>query len=136
MRILLALLVLMVTTIGVPSVVVAREAAPATGAEIDEARTLVRQATALYAESKFREAVTLYQRAFKIFPTPNTAFNLAQCHRQLGQYEEAISHYGTYLTMSPRAPNRPLVESLVVEMRRSLDDRKRTSQLPPQATLS
>src|SRR5262245_12678664 len=74
---------------------------PATQSDVEQARTFLRQANLLYSEGKYKEALPLYERVYRLYPTPNTMFNLAQTHRQLKSYEQAIEGYRTYLTMAP-----------------------------------
>jgi tetratricopeptide (TPR) repeat protein len=108
---------------------------PATQDELATARELLGQANRLYLEEKYQEALPLYERVYRLYPTPNTVFNLAQTHRQLKQYERAIHFYRSYLTLVPRSPKRPEVEKFIAELERLIGEQQRAGDLPPKAPL-
>jgi tetratricopeptide (TPR) repeat protein len=110
-------------------------ATPATQDELATARELLAQANRLYLEEKYQEALPLYERVYRLYPTPNTVFNLAQTHRQLKQYERAIHFYRSYLTLVPRSPKRPEVEKFIAELERLIGEQQRAGDLPPKAPL-
>jgi len=83
----------------------------------DKARTLFSHAEALYTLERWSEALAEYERAFEIKPLPGFLFNIAQCHRQLGNYAKAAYFYGAYLDKNPKAPNRETALALQAEMR-------------------
>jgi tetratricopeptide (TPR) repeat protein len=74
----------------------------------------------LFALGKFDEALDQYQQAFDAKPIPAFLFNIAQCHRNLGDYDAAIFSFKKYLQLEPEAPNREKVEELIQE----LEDKK------------
>jgi tetratricopeptide (TPR) repeat protein len=73
---------------------------------------------------RFDEALTHYQAAYEALPLPAFVFNIAQCHRNLGNGEQAVFFYQRYLSLQPDAPNRPVVEELIAEQTRQLEERK------------
>ncbi|HXU83741.1 MAG TPA: hypothetical protein VN914_20245, partial [Polyangia bacterium] len=69
----------------------------------------------------FEAALTSYQAAYEALPLPAFLFNIAQCHRNLRNREQAVFFYQRYLSLAPDAPNRPVVEELIAEQKRQLE---------------
>jgi tetratricopeptide (TPR) repeat protein len=74
----------------------------------------------LFALGKFDEALDEYQKAFDAKPLPGFLFNIGQCYRNLGDYDQAIFSFKKYLKLDPNAANREKVEHLLEE----LEDKK------------
>ena len=85
-----------------------------------EAKRLAEEATSKYNLGQFQEALDGYSKAYETFPAASLLFNLGQCHRSLGNHERAVFFYEGYLREKPNAPNRDVVEELLVEERTSL----------------
>lgn len=95
-----------------------------------EARKLYDEATKLYNVRSFAEAAEKYKAASLVEPAPVLDYNLGQCYRQLGKYEDAIWHYQRYLDIGKMKPDkRAAVEQFIQQMRAELD-RKAMSQPP------
>jgi tetratricopeptide (TPR) repeat protein len=100
---------------------------------LDEAPT--DRAKALFAEgnqhfnlNEYSQALELYKRAYRIKPLPAFLFNMAQCHRKLGHFQDAINSYQAYLTGVPDAPNKDMVDSLITESKTGLADQQKRDQ--------
>jgi tetratricopeptide (TPR) repeat protein len=105
-------------------------AAPAPAAEDEkEARRLFQKAELSFNLGKFEEALADYQSAYQAKPLTGFLFNIAQCYRNLGNWERARFFYRRYLTLEPRSPNRHRVEDLVAEMTDRLE--KQQALMPP-----
>ena len=85
-----------------------------------EAKRLAEEATSKYNLGQFQAALDGYSKAYETFPAASLLFNLGQCHRSLGNHERAVFFYEGYLREKPNAPNRDVVEELLVEERTSL----------------
>ena len=59
-------------------------------------------------------AVTRYRNAGK--DVANIAYNLADLHRRMEDYEQAIEMYKKYLELAPSAPDRAIVQKLVDQL--------------------
>jgi tetratricopeptide (TPR) repeat protein len=55
----------------------------------------------LYRLTQYREALDAFVEAYKLLEEPAFIYNIAQCRRQLGQDEEAMSAYESYLAIAP-----------------------------------
>jgi hypothetical protein len=95
---------------------------PAVGAELtDEAKAQARvkfsEGNAAYEQGNFREALKSFEAAYQLAPLPGFLFNVAQCHRQLGDFAQAASAYRRYLSLSEKEPaNAAMVKDLIAEM--------------------
>ena len=56
----------------------------------------------LFALGKFEDALEQYQKAYDAEPFPSLLFNIGQCHRNLGDYESAVSATRSTSSSSPR----------------------------------
>lgn len=83
------------------------------------ARALFADGQKAYDLGEFDRALTLYSDAYKLKPLPGFLFNIAQCHRQLANYERAAFFYGRFVDNSkPEAPNVGLAKDLMADMER------------------
>ena len=86
-----------------------------------QARDLFQKAEMSFNLGRFADALTDYQGAYQAKPLPAFLFNIAQCYRNLQNYERARFFYRRYLALDPHTANRRLVEDLIAEMTRALD---------------
>jgi tetratricopeptide (TPR) repeat protein len=70
----------------------------------------------LFALGKFDDALEEYQTAFDAKPLPGFLYNIGQCYRNLGDYDQAIFSFKKYLKLEPDAPNQEAVERLIEEL--------------------
>ena len=84
-----------------------------------------------YNLNEFKEALEDFKEAYRLFPDPVFLFNVAQCERQLGNLDEAIKFYRSYLRNKPKAPNRQEVLRRIDEMQAVIDAKKSASEKPP-----
>lgn len=75
----------------------------------------------------FHDALSGYHAAYEALPLPAFLFNIAQCHRNAGDSEQAVFFYQRYLSLEPEAPNRAVVEELIAEQRHKLADARSSS---------
>jgi tetratricopeptide (TPR) repeat protein len=75
-----------------------------------------RKGEKLFALGRFEDALAEYQKAFEEYPLPEFLFNIGQCHRNLGDYDEAIFSFRKYLRLKPEAENRDATEELIAEL--------------------
>jgi tetratricopeptide (TPR) repeat protein len=97
---------------------------PAAAASQDEAKAIFAEAQKAYQLGRFEEAIAKYERVFEITSHPSLLFNLAQCHRQLSNYERAAFFYERYLaTAKAPIPNEQLARELLTEMTQKRDEK-------------
>jgi tetratricopeptide (TPR) repeat protein len=90
-------------------------AAAAADAEA-QARTRFSEGNLAYDVGDFDKALKSFSEAYRLKPLPGFLFNMAQCHRQLGQYSRAAFLYRRYLSLEPNAASAPMVRELAQEM--------------------
>ena len=87
-----------------------------------EAKKHVETADVAYKLGHFEQALAEYSAAYQVFPVPALLFNIGQCHKYLGHYEQALFFYRGYLRDSPSdITNRDVVEGLITETQALLD---------------
>jgi hypothetical protein len=97
-------------------------------APTDRAKALFVEGNQHFTLNEMKPALELYKRAYRIKPLPAFLFNIAQCHRKLGQYPEAINMYQSYLVGVPDAQNKATVESLIAESKQAIADQQKREQ--------
>src|SRR5450432_708393 len=114
-------------------------ATPATvGSSIDDekqARSLYERAEKSFDLGRFAEALADYQSAYEAKPLPGFLFNIAQCYRNMSNFERARFFFRRYLALDPRAPNRRRVDELIAEMSKQLDAHAAEAAAPPPAAV-
>jgi tetratricopeptide (TPR) repeat protein len=88
----------------------------------------------LFALGKFEAALVEFEAAYQAKPVPKLLFNIAQAHRNLDHYDQAIFSYRKYLREVPDADNREAVEKLIDDLEAKSqsakdDDRQRLAAL-------
>jgi hypothetical protein len=88
---------------------------PPTEAEL-RARAEFERAQRAYDLGRFEDAIVHYSRAYEAMALPPFLFNIAQCHRLLGDHAQAAFFYRRYLDLAGNPPNAPLTRELLSEM--------------------
>jgi tetratricopeptide (TPR) repeat protein len=98
---------------------------PATAQDdVEAAKAHFHRGTRLYEVGEYRQALEEYKTAHLAKPDPAFLYNIAQCHRQLGDLEQAVTMYKRFLAASPNTVNRGEVEKRVAELEGELAKRK------------
>jgi tetratricopeptide (TPR) repeat protein len=82
---------------------------------------------------EYREALAEFKEAFRIKEDPVFLYNIAQCHRLLGENAEAIRFLKNYLRRAPDAPNRADVESRIAALQELVDRQEKERAQKAQA---
>lgn len=90
--------------------------APLTAAT--EARAHYNKGTSFYNLGRFQDALAEYEAAYLAVQDPPFLFNIAQCHRKMGNNRDALGFYRSYLRVAPSAPNRAEVQKRISELDR------------------
>jgi tetratricopeptide (TPR) repeat protein len=64
----------------------------------EEARRHFNRGRELYGAQQYREAIEEFERARQAKPLPAFDYNLGRCHEELGEIDEAIAAYESYLS--------------------------------------
>jgi tetratricopeptide (TPR) repeat protein len=104
-------------------------------APTDRAKALFAIGNRHYELAEYPQALETYRKAYRAKALPAFQFNIAQCHRKLGQHREAIQMYQAYLVGVPNADNKALVESLIAESRAQIAAAEKAARDSEQAKL-
>ena len=96
-----------------------------------QARKFFRQGQRMFAMGRFRKALASYEKAYSLSKHPDILFNMAQCYRNLGDYESAVYHFRTYLEKKPDASNRKSVLELIEKLEAEIAKADRRKDPPP-----
>lgn len=97
---------------------------------VAQAQSHLAQGNRLYNVRKFEEAAAEYVAGAVIESAPVFDYNLGQCYRKLGRYDEAMWHYERFLTYgTPGEELRTYVEDFIVKMKAEKERRAMTQ--PP-----
>jgi tetratricopeptide (TPR) repeat protein len=80
------------------------------------ARNFYLEGRRLYDVGEYRASLDSFKKAYLRYEDSSFLFNIGQCHRQLGQKQEALQAYRSYLRRTPEAENRPEVQRLIVQL--------------------
>jgi hypothetical protein len=102
----------------------------------DKAREAYQAADKHYDLGEYKEALEGFKDAYRNFSDPTILFNIAQCHRQLGESAEAIRQYRMYLIKVPDAANRDEVKALIGKLEAAIKKDDAAKAAPPQGSLT
>jgi tetratricopeptide (TPR) repeat protein len=109
----------------------ARVAASAEAEDRAAAKAAFVEGRRLYDVGEYRSALAAFKKAYLHYEDPSFLFNIAQCHRQLGEKVEALKAYRAYLLRSNNPPNRAEVQGLIMLLKTAIADEARAKQAPP-----
>ena len=116
------LLVLMIAASGV-----ARAGDP----KAEQARAHFQQGDTYFKLDKYAPALQEFEQAYLAKQDPSFLYNIAQCHRLMGDRVEAIRFYKRYINDAPAAPNRPVAEKHVHDLEAAIEAEQLTGARPP-----
>jgi tetratricopeptide (TPR) repeat protein len=101
-------------------------------ARADDAETRAKErfkaAQAAYDLGQFDKALLGYSDAYALKPLPAFLFNIAQCHKQLGHWEQAAFFYRRFASLAPEGADSEKLKALISQM-----DQKRADEQQRQA---
>jgi len=104
-------------------------AGPLSKPEAAEARNHLALGNKLYGVRSFDKAVEEYKTGALVESAPVFDYNLGQCYRMLGRYDEAIWHYERFLSRgNPQGEILDAVKGFLVQMRSELDKKAMTQK--------
>jgi tetratricopeptide (TPR) repeat protein len=86
----------------------------------EKAREHYLQGDAFYKLDRYANALQEYEQAYLAKPDPSFLYNIAQCHRLMGDKAEALKFYRRYLKDAPAAPNREVAEKHIKDLEAAL----------------
>jgi len=96
------------------------------------AKAFYEKGEAEYNLGHFQGALKNYEEAYKIRSVPRLLFNIAQCHRQLGDMRSAVATYKAFLrTAAANDPGRKNAQALLGEVESALKKQESAQHAPP-----
>ncbi len=98
-------------------------AAPGSGEKSDGdiAREFFKEGLAEYELGHYQEGLALFEKAYKKKSVPALLYNIAQCHRQLGDLKMARATYKTFIAKQPDSPMAKVAKENLVEVEHALE---------------
>ena len=100
-------------------------------ADTKKAKEIFNEANKHFRLREFAETIPLLKEAYRLYPSPPFLYNLAQCHLELKQYEEAISYFENFLEIDPKSKNRAAAEKYLQQAKAEFaveQEKKRTEE--------
>jgi tetratricopeptide (TPR) repeat protein len=103
----------------------------------EQARAHFQQGDTFFKLDKYAQALQEFEQAYLAKQDPSFLYNIAQCHRLMGNKVEAIRFYKRYLNDAPNAANRPVAEKHIrdLESARDAEEMTGTHPTPPPSAL-
>lgn len=89
--------------------------------------------TAHFQAGRHADALAAFDQAYKLDPAPVLLYNIARCHEEMGDVEQARTNFRLYLKRVPDAPDRADVERRIRVME-AVAARARPAPPPPVRT--
>jgi tetratricopeptide (TPR) repeat protein len=102
------------------SVSLAQNKPTASEADTKKAKEIFEKAQEHFRLREFADTIPLLKEAYRLYPSSLFLYNLAQCHLELKQYEEAVSYFENFIEVDPKSKNRPQAEKYLKQSREGL----------------
>jgi len=99
-------------------------------ANSEKARAHFQQGDTYFKLDRYANALQEFEQAYLAKQDPSFLYNIAQCHRLMGNRVEAIRFYKRYLNDAPSAPNRPVAEKHIRDLESALGAEELTGARP------
>jgi hypothetical protein len=109
-------------------------ASAARGGDPEAIRTEMREAIAQYNMGYFKDALTRFESIYRRSGDARALFNIAQCHRKLGEPGEAAQNYRSFLRLNPDSPNAPMARELLAQADAAQQKEQRKEQQQTRTT--
>ena len=86
----------------------------------EKARAHFQQGDTYFKLEKYAIALQEFEQAYLAKQDPSFLYNIAQCHRLMGNRVEAVRFYKRYLNDAPNAANRPVAEKHIRDLESAL----------------
>src|SRR5215510_13273564 len=86
----------------------------------EQARAHFQQGDTYFKLDKYANALQEFEQAYLAKQDPSFLYNIAQCHRLMGNRVEAIRFYKRYIADAPTASNRPVAEKHIRDLEAAL----------------
>jgi tetratricopeptide (TPR) repeat protein len=102
-------------------------------AAVELARALYEKGQRQYELGHFAEARQLFESAYEAKAAPALLFNIAQCHRKLGDLRNAAALYKSFLRADPENRSAPVARDLLQQVGAEVPPESPARPVPPDA---
>jgi tetratricopeptide (TPR) repeat protein len=85
---------------------------------VEQAKQMFELGVELYRVGQFEAASKRFAMAYAFMPIPDLVYNLALCHKAMGEKEEAIRLLREFLDANPDTPDRAMIEAMIADLSR------------------
>lgn len=86
----------------------------------EKARERFKAGEAFFKLEKYKDALEEYEQGYMARNDASFLYNIAQCHRLMGNKPVALRFYRRFLDEATRVPNRPVVEQHIRDLEKAL----------------
>ena len=97
----------------------------------DEARAAYDAGSSEYDLGHYREALLDFEKAFKLRHVPALLFNIAQCHRMMGEMKEAATVYKSFIAKDPNNARLEQARTLLEQVEAALASQSEAQTAKP-----
>jgi tetratricopeptide (TPR) repeat protein len=97
----------------------------------DDAKALYDEGSGQYALGHFQEALKDFERVYLLKRLPALLFNIAQCHRQMKNFEEAAVTLRSFIRLAPDSPQIKNARELLKQVEEAQRAQKAAQTMPP-----
>ncbi len=105
--------------------------APAAPASSDDVKTLYNEGSAQYALGHFKDALADFEKVYLMKRLPALLFNIAQCHRQMKNFEEAAVTFRSFIRLAPDSPQVGNARELLSQVEEAIRAQRAAQTTPP-----
>lgn len=90
----------------------------------ERAAAIYQEGVAAFRAGDFPKALELFDKAYKLDPSPILIYNLARTHEEMGNAAQAVEHFELYLAREPDSPDRADIETRIRVTRKLLEQQQ------------
>lgn len=100
---------------------------------VDRAMHVFRRGSENYALGRYEQALADFQEAASLYASPDFQYNIGLCYEKLGQLDEAIRSFSTYLRAKPDASDREAVQARIEHLAAEREAQRRAREAEERA---
>jgi tetratricopeptide (TPR) repeat protein len=104
--------------------------------DVGKAKKLFFSGTKHFDLGEYDQALADFKEAYRLKDDPVLLYNIAQAHRMLKHYEEALRAYKTYLARSTDQSHRADVNQKIAALEEAIEKQNKASNLPPTGVIT
>lgn len=93
-----------------------------------QAKRIALEGKKAFDTGDFATAIARYEEAYKLKASPNLLFNLGQCHRKTGRFDEALSYFRRFLETNPPEAQEKATQKVIGEVEVQREEQLRLSR--------